>query len=437
MAITDGGTDVVVLVAEAGPGAIGALSEAARQLGCSPRLVLADRAPAPVLAQAAEVTDAVVQVPDVTDPGALAEAATGLAGGRPAALLSWYDGTLVPTARAAELLGLPTAPWRALQRGRHKHAARRALRAAGLAGPRFALLGSAADADRVAAEVGLPAVIKPVNGSASNLVRRVATAAGLAEAYRELADRSGAAMDGLYARPLRDPDTGEELDPTRTFLVEGELTGAEYSADVLVRPDGGVELVTLLDKFLIGDDFFERGFCWPPLDLPAAGQQRIASTVDGAIRALGLRSTTAHVEVLDDPVLGPTVVEVNPGRAGGQLIGMMSVLGTGTDLRAEHLCMALGRPAPPRDAPKLPPPLATMTIFGDRTGRLVRIDGLDELSEHPDVMLVVPAVRPGDQLTTDHETFPLNVLVAGLTTRDQMEEVYRELAATVRFVVEP
>lgn len=430
-------SDVVVLVAEVGSGAIGALAETARQLGCSPRLVLSDRTPAPVLARSAEVTDAVVQVPDVTDPAALAAAATGLAGGRPAALLSWYDGTIVPAARAAELLGLPTAPWRPLQRCRHKYAARRALRAAGLTGPGFALLGGAAGAASVAAEVGLPAVVKPVNGSASSLVRRVATADELAAAYREFADRSGAEMDGLYARTLVDPDTGEELDPTRTFLVEGQLSGAEYSAEVLVRPDGGVEHVALLDKFLIGDDFFERGFCWPPLDLPAAGRDRVLSTVDDAIRALGLRSTPAHVEVLDDPVLGPTVVEVNAGRAGGQLIGMMTSLGTGTDLRAEHLCLALGRPAPPRAAPKLPPPLATMTIFGDRPGRLVRIDGLDALAEHPDVLLVVPVIQAGEVLTTDHETFPLNVLVAGPTTRDELEQTYRELATAVRFVVEP
>ncbi|MGA8114133.1 MAG: ATP-grasp domain-containing protein, partial [Actinocatenispora sp.] len=381
-------------------------------------------------------SDGIVQVADTGDAQALAEAACHVAGGRPAGLLSWYDGTMVATARAAELLDLPTPPATALQRARHKYSARRAMRAAGLPAPAFALIGAAEEADRVAAEVGLPAIIKPVNGTASSLVRRVTDVAGLAAAYRELAAHAGETLPGLYGHVLTDPDTGARLDPARTFLVEGLLAGPEYSADVIVR-DGMVEHVVLLDKFLIDDDFFERGFCWPPLGVDADKQARIYRAVDGAVRALDVDNTTAHVEVRDDPLLGPTVVEVNAGRPGGQIIGVLAALGTGIDLRAEHLALALGAPRPDRGAPRLPPPLATLTVFGDRSGRLVRIDGLDEAAEHPDVMAVVPFVSPGDHLDALRETFPVNFLVAGLETRDELVATYKELAEIVHLVIEP
>lgn len=429
--------DVVIIVSASAHSGLRFISELIRQAGRSPRWLAGERTADSRLDRSVTLFDDTAATPDLADPVALAEAAERLAGGRPAALLCWDDDTMIATAQAARRLGLPGPPPDALQRCRHKYAARRALRAAGLTSPGFGLLSCAEDADQVAAEVGMPAVIKPINGSGSHLVRRVTDAGQLATAYRELARAAGGgptAHGGSYARPITDPDTGQQLRPDRCFLVEGMLSGSEYSVEVVVR-DGAVEQVLLLDKFLVDGDYFERGFCWPPLDLPDDRAALLSRAVDGAVTALGIDNTTAHVEVLDDPVLGPTIVEVNAGRPGGQIIGLLADVGVGVDLRAEHLALTLGEPAPRRAGPKLPPPLATLTLYPDRPGTILRLDGLDAVEQHPDVITMVQAAYPGDRLDTDHETFPVNVLVAGLETRQDLLSTYRELDDALDFVM--
>ncbi|BCJ37379.1 hypothetical protein Athai_48820 [Actinocatenispora thailandica] len=424
-----------MLVSSHGPG-ISMLPEAVRDAGFRPMAVLGRAAANDVLTRLRPQLDGLCQVDDPTDPRALADAAIMMCGGTPAAILSVHDGTIVPAAAAAALVGLPAAPAAALSRARHKYAARRALAAAGLAGPRFALLDSAEAAASVAEQVGLPAVVKPVNGSGSNLVRRVSDVAGLATAYRDLAAAAPGALGGMYDRMLVDPDTETPLDPTRVFLAESMLTGREYSVELVVR-DGEPEPVLVLDKFLVDRDHFECGFCWPPLELAAERVAGLAATAVAAARALGLDRTLAHVELYDDPRLGPTVVEVNAGRGGGQLIGPLTAVATGVDPRAELIALATGAPRPERGTPKLPPPLATLTVFGHESGRLVAIEGLDEARDHPDVISTVVATAIGERLDHSYETFPINFLVAGLETRDELSQTYQELADTVHLVVEP
>lgn len=425
----------VVLVSSHGPG-ISMLPEAVRDAGLAPMAVLGRAAAPDVVTRLRPQLDKLSQIDDPTDPQAVADAATALCGGTPAAVLSVHDGTIVAAAAAATLLGLPAAPPAALARARHKYAARRALAAAGLTGPRFALLDSAEAAAAVAEQVGLPAVLKPVNGSGSNLVRRVSDVAGLAAAYRELAAAAPGALGGMYDQKLVDPDTETRLDPTRVFLVESMLTGREYSVELVLR-DGEPEPVLVLDKFLVDGDHFECGFCWPPLELAADRVTALADTAVAAARALGLDRTLAHVELYDDPRLGPTVVEVNAGRGGGQLIGPLTAVATGVDPRAELIALATGGPRPQRSAPTLPPPLATLTVFGRESGRLVAIEGLDEARIHPDVISTVVATAIGEHLDHSYETFPINFLVAGLETRDELAQTYQELADTVHLVVEP
>ncbi|HXM53943.1 MAG TPA: ATP-grasp domain-containing protein [Candidatus Dormibacteraeota bacterium] len=415
---------MLVVVAPSGTAGVRPLVAEARRRGL-PAAVITGRG-----ARAPDVAARVAALEDPYDPGALVATACALAGGTPSALVSWDDGAMLAAARAAELLGVGRSPSAGLARARDKHATRQALRAAGLATPAFALIDAAAAAPAVAASVGLPAVIKPLSGSGSLLVKRVADVDGLAAAYRLLAERAPEALDGVCARPVDVPGA-EPLDPTRVFLVEGLLRGAEYSVDVLVR-DGAVEHVLLLDKFLVDARFFELGFAWPPLGLDAGRERLIRRVVDDAVAALGIDNTTAHVEVIDDACLGPTVIEVNAGRPGGQVIVPLAAVATGIDLCAEHVALALGAPPPAREPALLDPPLATLSVMPDAHGEVVAIHGLDAVSRHPDVVGVYPMCEPGDVLPEDWETFPINVMVAGVAIRERLVEIHAEVSAMVR-----
>jgi hypothetical protein len=411
-----------------------ALAAEARARGLTPAAVTGHLRPEAARRLTAAV-DRTLGVDDPYEPGRLADAACRLAGGLPAAVVAWYDAAVVPAARAAELLGIARSPVAGLATARNKHAAREAMRAAGQPVPPFALLEDDAAAEVVARTVGLPAVIKPVSGTGSLLVRRVDTVEQLREAHRLLAGAVPRLLDGLAAVPVSVPGR-RHVDPTRAFLVEGLLRGPEYCADVVVR-DGEVEHVLLLDKFLVDDRFFERGFAWPALDLDPEREALVREAIEGAIAALGVDNTAAHVEVIDDEAGGPTVVEVNAGRPGGQIVVPLAVAATGVDLCAEHVSLALGQARPPRGRPALPPPLATFSLFGEGSGRLVRIHGIEALERHPDVVRVFPMASPGDLVSDEYETFPVNVLAAGLATREELLRAYAEFSALIRLECEP
>jgi biotin carboxylase len=205
--------------------------------------------------------------------------------------------------------------------------------------------------------------------------------------------------------------------------------------DLIVR-DGAIEQLGLIDKFLIDDRYFELGFASPPFDLPPYREERIRPAVDAAVRALGLDNTVAHVEVIDDRTLGPTIVEVNPGRPGGQAPLRLNLLTTGVDMVAELVAVHRGAPSP-RTPPPLPVPLASLCLFSACTGRLRALHGLDEVAAHPDVVSVTPAVEPGAVLSDDYEVKIATVVVAGFLDRDDLVKTYHELAGMVRLELEP
>jgi len=430
------GQELVVLVRDTGITWVAATAESIRAGGAAVGLVTTGLTP-----QEQGWIDGLVEevaiIDDLGDAAQIADAAERMSRGRTlSAVLSPSDGGMVAAARAAETLGVGRVSSAALALSRNKYGARVAMRAAGLPTPPFALLHDAESAAAVAAEVGLPAVIKPVNGTGSHLVEPVGTVDELAAAYRGLAARllDTVQLRHIYSRSI-DGGDGATIDPTGTFLVEGMLRGEEYCVDVIIR-DGRLEPLPLMHKILIDDRFFEHGFVSPPIDLDPDREKLILGAVGDAILALGLDNTLAHVEVIDDEDAGPTVVEVNGGRPGGQIIGLLYGMATGINTGAELVALSRGLPSP-RTTPRLPIPLASLTLFAKGNGRLRAIHGLDELADLDGVIQVIPAVRPGDLLSDDHEIFAVNFVVAGFMDLDDLQDTYELATGLVRIEVDP
>jgi biotin carboxylase len=370
----------------------------------------------------AAVVDEVVAVDDVYDAEAVAEKIRA-SFGSPAAVLTGSDGAIASTARVAELLGVARCPASVFARCANKFAVREVL-----GGTAFALISSAAEAQEVAARVGLPAIVKPVNGAGSNLVRRVSTVDELAAAYELLAARLPESADPRYHRPLG------TLDPAATFLVEGFLDGPEYAVDVLIR-DGVVEPVEVLDKPLIDERKFELVLSCPPAGLTEERTALVTSAASAAVLALGLDNTVAHVEVIDDKQRGPTIVEVNAGRPAGSIMPLLAKLRTGIDVFAELTALALGAPPPAREPAKLPIPLAMLILYASGSGTLRSIGGLDEVAALPEVVDVVTTVSPGQVLTDEQETYAVNLVVAGFADHDDLAALHAEASKLIRLEV--
>lgn len=380
------------------------------------------------------LVDRVVEIPDPYDHRALAEAAR-TSGANVAAVVTSEDGLIVPAAAAAGLLGVGRCPVRALEVARNKYLTRCALEKAGEPGPRFALMHDPADAAGVAGEVGLPAVLKPINGAGSHLVQVVRTVADLARAHTYACERAGgSALAPLYARPVEGPDDAE-LDPSRSFLVESLVPGHEYSLELVIRA-GEIEHVGLADKAILDERFFECGFVSPPIDLDPAVEQRVRDTADAAVRAIGLDNTVAHVEVRDDEQSGGCLIEINAGRPAGQGLARIIRMNTGVDLLAELVATACGLPST-RSDPEVPMRLASVSKHTPRSGRLVELRGLDEVELLPDVLAAVPSVRVGDRLTDEMESFVVDVVVAGFADLADLTQTYEQATGAIDLVIEP
>ncbi|MGW4062897.1 ATP-grasp domain-containing protein [Amycolatopsis sp. NPDC004747] len=372
------------------------------------------------------LVDGFVFVDDVRDVLAVTGALRDRA---PAAVLTGAEGIIASTAQVAELLGVARCPASVFTLAHNKFAVRQALAEAGLPGPRCALFADPAEAAAIAGRVGLPAIVKPVNGAASTLVRTVSTVDELAAAYRVLATRLPENADARYHRPLPGG-----LDPLRVFLVEGLLDGPEYAVDVLVRA-GVAETVTVVGKPLIDERKFELGMVCPPFGLPAGRAAAIRAAAADAVLALGLDQAVAHVEVIDDAELGPVVVEVNAGRPAGGAQPALLKLATGIDVTAEAVSLALGTPPPVRGT-GLPVPVGYLVVYAEGAGRLVRVEGTGEVADLPEVLDVVTIVSPGQVLTDDQEIYAVNVLVAGFADLDDLAALHAEATKLIHFELE-
>ncbi|TDP89065.1 ATP-grasp domain-containing protein [Labedaea rhizosphaerae] len=383
----------------------------------------------------ASIVDDFLVVPDVRDAEGIAAAVRAHTGGvRPAGLVTGAEGVIATTARAAELLGVARCPADVFTLAHNKFAVREVLAAAGLPTPRYALISDPAQAAAVAEQVGLPAIVKPVNGAASNLIRTVTTVDELADACVLLAKRLPESADARYHRPITGRPGAEPLDPCRTFLVEGLLRGREFALDVAIR-DGEVRPAELVDKPLIDERKFELGMCCPPLGLPDERAALIKDAVRDAVLALGLDNTTAHVEVIDDETLGPAIVEVNAGRPGGGAMSVLIKLRTGIDMFAEAVAATLGTP-PPELGRGLPIPVGYLVFYAKGSGRLVRVTGTEDIAELPEVVQVVTIVEPGQVLTDEQEIYAVNVFVAGFTDHEELAAIHDEAAGLLEFELE-
>ena len=197
------------------------------------------------------------------------------------AVLAVDEQGVVAAALAAERLGLAHNPPLAAAATRDKVAQRRAFAAAGLAQPRFRVAGPTDDVAALAADVGLPCVVKPVSLSASRGVIR-ADAPEAAEAaagrVRRILAEAGADTEG----PL---------------LVEAFLPGAEVAVEGLLQ--GGVlEVLATFDKpDALDGPYFEETIYVTPSRLASETLRAVGEVVAHGAAALGLAEGPVHAEV--------------------------------------------------------------------------------------------------------------------------------------------
>lgn len=295
-----------------------------------------------------------VVVPDPADPVQLSAAGQALADRYDlAGVFTWTEWYLVPVARLARRLGLPTNAPEVMQACRNKAVSRSLFAQHGVPSAASVTVRTEAEAEAAAERIGYPVVLKPAAHAASIGVIRADTPGQLTAAYAFAKKAAG---------------LGQE---STSVLVEEYLDGPEVSVEC-VTYRGKTTVVAVTRKTVSEPPYFEElahvvDAADPLLDV-------VAPAACAAIRALGITDGVSHVEMrLVDGQ--PRLVEVN-GRIAGDMIGHLVHLATGIDLPRAAADIACGR------APDLTPnrssAAAIQLIYPDVSGTLSRVyfDGI-------------------------------------------------------------
>lgn len=330
-------------------------------------------------------------VVDVTglDPDQMARRLSELG---PDGIMTLVDEQMVTTAMIAERLSLPFYEPRTARALSNKLVQRERLNAAGIPVPRFCAIPAGArgsEADRLAEQVGFPAVVKPQVGTASIGVRSVTDAADLRQVLG-----AGAACSGPLlleerledARSRRAPDGapgGDDGGVSDCVAVESVVAGGEFCH------------LSVAGRFRLEEPFRSTG-SFVPSDIGPADLEQVTDVTEQAARALGVKRGWLNTDVKLTPS-GPRVVEVN-GRVGGNVPELFELL-EGPHLLSMAMLLALGQDPPVRGMLEfervayylwVQPPMGAT--------RLVSVDGLEQVTALSGVTRVRRNRAPGDLL---------------------------------------
>ncbi|MGZ5431408.1 MAG: ATP-grasp domain-containing protein [Thermoanaerobaculia bacterium] len=248
---------------------------------------------------------------------------------------------LLPAALATSQLGIPGPSLRAVRNTRDKLHMRRVLEQAGLGQLHYAACRDLAEAQAFLERVGGPIILKPVSGTGSDGVSRVANGEELAVAFALAAGARG--FSGVLCEEYID---GPEVS------LEG------YSADGRFTP------VALTDK-RTDEHFVEIGHQQPSVQ-PQGLFEATAEIAGRALAALGVENGVTHTE-FRLAARGPVLIETHT-RMGGDQIPVLTQLTTGVDLADLMVAFSIGEPVEARPVPQ--GRAAAIRFFMGRPGRV-------------------------------------------------------------------
>ncbi|MER9832396.1 acetyl-CoA carboxylase biotin carboxylase subunit family protein [Mesorhizobium sp. M0134] len=257
-----------------------------------------------------------------------------------------------------------------------KFTQRQVLAEAGVPIPAYRLATNAMDVESSAAEIGLPVVLKPAEGSGSVGVR-------LCRNVDELAEHTTYLFGGQHI-----------WRSSPRILVEEFAQGPLYWADIM-----GDQMIGIGTADCGPPPHFVCRECTIPAPLTNDEHERIAEVSLSCLRALGLGWGPTGIEFRWTK-RGPVVIEVNP-RLHGTPTPQLIHLAHGVDLITEHIKLVIGDEWNLRR--RLSQTAAARFLVADRDGILDWIDGDSRAAAIPGIAEVkfyieseTPIVRKGD-----------------------------------------
>lgn len=335
------------------------------------------------------------------------------AGCDPVGVIAASEDAVVPVAKAASELGLPgVSPW-AATRTRNKVALRQALSAKGLPNPAYREAVEPGEAERAAHELGLPVVVKPVDGYAGLGVRRVDHVEDMALAFPQ-AQRHSA--QGLV-------------------IVESFLDGPEFSVEG-IKVDGEFHVFAIASRERAGSEYPYTTAIAMPADVTTSAQGSLVAMARASLTAIGMMTGPAHVEcILTDR--GPFVIEIGAYTGAARIESSLVAHSTGFDPLRASLRVAIGESLPSVTGETRG---AAVCWFKARPGVISGVDGIEEAKQQPGIERVVVGVKTGDSISHVRDSRARDrighVLATGSSAAEALERAKRA-SGICRIVTQP
>lgn len=281
-------------------------------------------------------------------------------------------------ASVAASLGLPGISIESAKLAADKLAMKERFAADGVPIPWFSQVKSAAHLRELAANQGLPLVVKPVDSRGSRGVLRLTPEVDLNWAY----------------------EIARENSPTGRVMLERFLIGPQVSTESLVI-DGQANTPGFADR---NYEYLERYAPYIienggqlPSHLDSAIQKAVGDVVQQAAASLGIHNGVVKGDIVITDGK-PYVIELAARLSGGYFCTHEIPLNTGVDLVGAAMRQALGERVDPRElTPKWRRPVAQRYLFPS-PGVVKSVEGAGHFEDHPDVAYLEIRAKPGDRI---------------------------------------
>jgi len=307
-------------------------------------------------------------------------------------LLPLNESTVIQSSYVAEALSLPGNNPEAAKCSRNKYLAYQRYSLAGVDTPKtIALKNPWRDYELAKSELGLPLVVKMADSMNSQGVIKVQNEQEYIDAIYTLKSllnegRLGTRRDNRNRLAYGTSDV--------SIIAQEYCEGDEFNVDILYK-DGVMSPLLMFQKAKMDKNYFgEKASFYPPL----VGEHVVAEMKEAACRAvtaLGANVGCAHVEVKYVPNRGPVIIEAGLRPGGGFTVQAASRF-YGINLYDELAKILNGGELKSFEVLEHEDSVLYGGVLFDKTGTLIRIDGLAVLRNTKEVTQHVVLAKPGD-----------------------------------------
>ena len=314
-------------------------------------------------------------------------------------VITTYENYVLPTAHIARHLGLPGMPVQAAEACTDKFLMRSLFAdAPEKISPAFATVTSREDVVAFANSHSFPLILKPANLAKSLLVTKSHNLDELLENY----DKSASLLPKIYQKYA--PDRTPKL------LIEEFLEGTIHSVDAFVDSQGAPYVLENVVDYQTGYDIgFDDNFHYSrllPSKLSAKDQIALRHCAEIGIRALGIKSSPAHVEIIMTKN-GPRIVEI--GARNGGYRERMHGLANDIDITANAISLALNQPLD--ILAKKSEHIGVFELFPKVPGIFASISHQQELEKLPSLNYLSVKAKPGEFIGKSSDGYKMTAVV--------------------------